>query len=53
MLDWHGGPFDPIGFDKARARIGVGNMARRRRGSRRAPQNAVHRVIRTLALAPP
>ena len=32
MLDWHGGPFDPIGFKNARARLGMGNMARRRRG---------------------
>ena len=28
----YGGPFDPIGFDEARARFGMENMARRRRG---------------------
>ena len=32
MLDWYGGPFDPLGFDDARARFGMDNMARRRRG---------------------
>ena len=32
MLDWYGGPFDPIGFEEARARLGMENMARRRRG---------------------
>ncbi len=32
MLDWYGGPFDPIGFDETRARFGMENMARRRRG---------------------
>lgn len=32
MLDWDGGPFDPIGFDEARARLGMENMARRRFG---------------------
>ena len=32
MLDWYGWPFDPIGFDEARARFGMENMARRRRG---------------------
>ena len=31
MLDWYGGPFDPIGLDKARARLGMDNMARRQR----------------------
>ena len=33
MLDWYGGPYDPIGFDEARARLGMENMARRRRGT--------------------
>ena len=33
MLDWYGGPFDPVGFDEAWARFGMENMARRRRGS--------------------
>lgn len=33
MLDWHGGSFDPAGFDEARARFGMENMARRRSGS--------------------
>ena len=32
MLDWYGGPFDPSGFDEAWARLGMENMARRRRG---------------------
>ncbi len=32
MLDWYGGPFDPSGFDEARARFGMENMVRR--GSR-------------------
>ena len=32
MLDWYGGPFDPSGLDEARARFGMENMARRRRG---------------------
>ncbi|MCY4500320.1 MAG: hypothetical protein OXE57_01995 [Alphaproteobacteria bacterium] len=32
MLDWYGAPFDPIGFDEARARFGMESMARRRRG---------------------
>ena len=32
MLDWYGGPFDPIGFDEARARLSMEDMARRRRG---------------------
>ena len=31
MIGWYGGPFDPIGFDAARARLGLENMARRRR----------------------
>ena len=30
-LDWYGGPFDPIGFDEARARLSLENMARHRR----------------------
>ncbi len=32
MLEWYGGPFDPVGFDEAPARIGLESMARRRRG---------------------
>ena len=32
MLGWYGGLFDPIGFDEARTRLGMENMARRRRG---------------------
>ena len=32
MLDRYGGPFDPSGFDEARARLGMEKMARRRRG---------------------
>ena len=32
MLDWYGGPFDPVGFDETRARLALENMARRRRG---------------------
>ena len=32
MLEWYSGPFDPIGFDEPRARLGMENMARRRRG---------------------
>ena len=32
MLDWYGGPFDPFGLDEARARFGMENMARSRRG---------------------
>ena len=32
MLDWYGWPFDPIGFDEARAHFGMENMVRRRRG---------------------
>ena len=32
MLDWYGGPFDPIGFAETRARFGIVNMARRRHG---------------------
>ena len=32
MLDWYGGPFDPSSLDEARARLGMENMARRRRG---------------------
>ena len=31
MLDRYGGRFDPSGFDEARARLGMENMARRRR----------------------
>ena len=33
MLEWYGGPFDPSGLDEARARLGMENMARRRRGT--------------------
>ena len=33
MVHWYGGPFDPIGFDEARAHFGMENMARRQRGS--------------------
>ena len=32
MVRWYGGPFDPIGFDEARAHFGMENMVRRRRG---------------------
>ena len=32
MLDWYGGPFDPSGFDEARARLGMENMVWRPRG---------------------
>ena len=32
MARWYGGPFDPFGFDEERARFGMENMARRRRG---------------------
>ena len=32
MVHWYGGPFDPIGLDEERARFGMENMARRRRG---------------------
>ena len=32
MVRWYGGPFDPIGLDEKRARFGMENMARRRRG---------------------
>ena len=32
MVSWYGGPFDPIGFDEARARFCMENMVRRRRG---------------------
>ena len=32
MHDWYGGPFDPSDLDEARARFGMENMARRRRG---------------------
>ena len=32
MVRWYGGPFDPIGVDEERARFGMENMARRRRG---------------------
>jgi len=32
MLDWCGGPFDPIGSDDARVRFSMEKMARRRRG---------------------
>ena len=34
MLDWYGGPFDPCGFDDARAHFGQEYMARRRRPKR-------------------
>ena len=46
MLEWYGGPFDPIGFDEVRARLGVEDMARRRRGaiaSRRSRSGRVRR----------
>ena len=33
MLNWYGGPLDPIGFDEARACFGMENMGRRRSGS--------------------
>ena len=32
MVRWYGGPFDQIGFDEERARFGMENMVRRRRG---------------------
>ena len=32
LVRWYGGPFDPIGLDEERARLGMENMARRRRG---------------------
>ena len=32
MVRWYGGPFDPIGLDEERARFGMENMTRRRRG---------------------
>ena len=32
MVRWYGGPFDPMGFDEARARFCMENMVRRRRG---------------------
>ena len=32
MVRWYGGLFDPFGFDEERARFGMENMARRRRG---------------------
>ena len=32
MVRWYGGPFDPSGLDEERARFGMENMARRRRG---------------------
>ena len=35
LVEWHGGPFDPVGFDPERARRGLARMARRRRGRRR------------------
>ena len=34
-VEWHGGPFDPSGFDAERASLGLARMARRRRGARR------------------
>ena len=32
MVRWYDGPFDPTGLDEERARFGMENMARRRRG---------------------
>ena len=32
MIRWYGGRFDPTGLDEERARFGMENMARRRRG---------------------
>ena len=46
MLDWYGGPFDPIRFDEARARFGMENMARRRRGPLASHRSGSRRVKR-------
>ena len=46
MLDWYGGPFDPIGFDEARARLSMENMARRRRGPLASHRSASRRPKR-------
>ncbi len=46
MLDWYGGPFDPIGFDEARARPGMENMARRRHGPRASRRRESRRAKR-------
>ena len=46
MVRWYGGPFDPIGFDEARARFGMENMARRRRGSLASHRSGLRRSKR-------
>ena len=46
MLDWCGGPFDPSGLDEARARFGMENMARRRRGPRASHRSGLRRAKR-------
>ena len=38
-LEWHGGPFDPSVFDETRARLGLKDMARRRRGALASHRN--------------
>ena len=46
MLDWYGGPFEPVGFDEARARLGIENMARRRRGPLASHRSGSRRPMR-------
>ena len=46
MVRWYGGPFDPIGFDEARARLGMENIARRRRGPLASHRNGSRRPKR-------
>ena len=41
-----GGPFDPIGFDEARARFGMENIARRRRDPLASHRNGSRRPKR-------
>ena len=43
MVRWYGGPFDPVGLDEDRARLGMKNMARRRRGPLASHRNARRR----------
>ena len=46
MLDWCSGAFDPIGFDEARARFCMKNMARRRRGPLASHRSGLRRPRR-------
>ena len=45
-LEWYGGPFDPSVLDETRARLGLKDMARRRRGALASHRSGSRRAKR-------